>query len=94
MDLLQSLITAGVASAVIGAVVALVRMAVGGDRRRADDWKEAAQAHEKANEILSGNLEKLINTVEQMANSQREATRVQLEMMVLVQKVAANRSPP
>lgn len=93
MDLLQTLVSAGVATALIGAMVTLVRMAVGGDRRRADDWKEAAQTQERANEILSSNFEKLINTVEQMANSQRESTRVQLEMMSLLQKIAAERGP-
>lgn len=81
MDLLQSLITAGVGAALVTGMVTLVRMAVGAERRRADDWRTAAQTHAEANRVMTGNLEKLISTVEQMANSQRE-------MMGLLQKVA------
>lgn len=78
---MQSLITAGVATAIIGGMITLVRMAVSGDRRRADDWREAAQTQAEANKVLSTNLDKLINTVEQMANSQRD-------MMGLLQRIA------
>lgn len=86
MDLLQSLITAGVGAALVTGMITLVRMAVGAERRRADDWRTAAQTSAEANKIMLVNVEKLLNTVEQMANTQRE-------MMGLLQKVAADRSP-
>ena len=84
MDLLQSLITAGAVATISGLLVTLVRIAIGAERRRADDWRQAAQTSAKANEVLSSNVEKLVNTVEQMARSQND-------MMALLQGLAAER---
>lgn len=86
MDLLQSLVAAGLGGSLIAAVITLVRIAIGAERRRADDWRDAAKTSAEANRIMSTNIDKLINTVEQLANSQRE-------MMGLLQKVAADRGP-
>ena len=86
MDFVQALITAGVVGTIVTGMVTLVRMAVSAERRRADDWRTAAQTSAEANRVMSGNLEKLLNTVEQMANTQRE-------MMGLLQKIAVERGP-
>ena len=84
MDAVASLLTAGAAGTILTAIIALVRIALGAERRRADDWRTAAQTSAAANVILSGNLDKLITSVEQLATSQRE-------MMSLLQKMAADR---
>lgn len=84
MDILSSLITGGIATAILGAMLALVRIAVGSERRRADDWRTAAEKSLAANAVLGGLVEKLIGSVEQLATSQRE-------MMSLLQTVAAER---
>jgi hypothetical protein len=65
-------ITAGALATFIGAVITLVRMTVAAERRRADDWRTAAQTSSEANRVLSGNIDKLIGSVEQLATSQRE----------------------
>ena len=84
MDIVASLVTAGAVGTILTAIIALVRIALGAERRRADDWRTAAQTSAAANVILSGNLDKLITSVEQLATSQRE-------MMALLQKMAADR---
>lgn len=84
MDILPSLITAGALSTTLGGMIALVRIALGAERRRADDWRTAAQTSAAANAILGSHVEKLISSVEQLATSQRE-------MMALLQSVAAER---
>lgn len=65
-------VTAGVLATFIGAVITLVRMTVAAERRRADDWRTAAQTSSEANRVLSANIDKLIGSVEQLATSQRE----------------------
>ena len=82
MDILTSLITAGAFGTIIAGVITLVRIAIGAERRRADDWRTAAQTSAAANAILIGGQEKLIASVEHLAITQRE-------MMALLQKVAA-----
>lgn len=72
MDLLPSLITAGVVGTILTGMLALVRIAVGSERRRADDWRTAAQTSSAANAVLGSQVEKLIGSVEQLATSQRE----------------------
>lgn len=84
MDILPSLITAGALSTTLAAMITLVRIALGAERRRADDWRTAAQTSAAANAILGSHVEKLISSVEQLATSQRE-------MMALLQSVAAER---
>lgn len=84
MDILASLITAGVVTAVLTAMLALVRIALGAERRRADDWREAAKTSSAANAVLSTNLDKLITSHEQLVISQRD-------MMALLQTIAADR---
>lgn len=69
MDLvLQALASA----AVLGGFITLVRIALSAERRRADDWRTAAQTSSEANRVLSGNIDKLIGSVEQLSASQRE----------------------
>lgn len=72
MDLVALLIQAGALTTVVGAMLALVRIAIGAERRRADDWRTAAQTSATANAVLTGHVEKLIASVEQLATSQRE----------------------
>lgn len=84
MDVVASLLTAGAVGTILTAIIALVRIALGAERRRADDWRTAAQTSAAANAVLSGNLDKLITSVEQQATSQRE-------MMALLQKMADDR---
>lgn len=84
MDLLASLIQAGVVGTILAGMLALVRIALGAERRRADDWRTAAQTTAATNAVLSANIDKLISSVEQLATSQRE-------MMALLQTVATDR---
>ena len=84
MDILTSLITAGALGTIIAGIITLVRIAIGAERRRADDWRTAAQTSAAANAILNSHMEKLIGSVEQLATSQRE-------MMALLQAMAADR---
>lgn len=84
MDTLTSLLTAGALGTIIAGVITLVRIAIAAERRRADDWRTAAQTSAAANAILGGHVEKLIGSVEQLATSQRE-------MMALLQTVATDR---
>jgi hypothetical protein len=81
VTLVASLIQAGVVGAILTAIVALVRIAIGAERRRADDWRSAAQTSAAANAVLAGNVERLISSVEQLSASQRE-------MLVLLQTIA------
>lgn len=75
------LIQAGVVGTILTGMLALVRIAIGAERRRADDWREAAKTTSAANTVLSANVEKLIGSVEHLATSQRE-------MLVLLQAMA------
>ena len=84
MDVVASLITAGVVGTILTAMVALVRIALGAERRRADDWRTAAQTSSAANAVLSANIDKLITSEEQLATAQRET-------MSLLQTVAVDR---
>ena len=83
-ELVTGLITAGAVGTIITAMIALVRIALGAERRRADDWRTAAQTSAAANVVLTGNIDKLIGSVEQLAATQRD-------MMALLQRVAADR---
>lgn len=78
------LIQAGVVGTILTAMVALVRIAVGAERRRADDARETSKTHAATNLILSTNIDKLIGSVEHLATSQRE-------MLALLHTVAASR---
>lgn len=84
MDIIAGLITAGVAGTIITGMIALVRIALGAERRRADDWRTAAQTSASANAVLSDNVAKLITSVEQLVTSQRD-------MMALLQTMATDR---
>lgn len=72
MDALASVLTALGAGGVITAMVTLVRLAIGAERRRADDWRTAAQNTTAANTVLTANIDKLITSVEQLAKSQQQ----------------------
>ena len=74
----------GVTGVVLWAAITLGCIAVAAERRRADDWHEAAQTREAANLVMSANGEKLITSVEQLATSQRE-------ILALVQSLATAR---
>jgi hypothetical protein len=75
------LIQAGVVGTILTGMLALVRIAIGAERRRADDWRDAAKTTSAANTVLSTNVEKLIGSVEHLATSQRE-------MLLLLQAMA------
>lgn len=80
--MLTNLITAGAGASILGFVIALVRIALSAERRRADDWRTAARTSAEANVVLTGHFDKLITSVEQLATSQRE-------MMAVLQGMAA-----
>jgi len=84
VEIFASLITAGVVTAILTAMLALVRIALGAERRRADDWRTAAQTSAAANEVLTGNLDKLITSHQELVVSTRD-------MMALLRTVAADR---
>ena len=84
MNIISGLIQAGVAGTIVAGMLALVRIALGAERRRADDWRTAAQTSAAANTVLSANVDKLVTSVEQLATSQRE-------MMAMLQAMAAER---
>jgi hypothetical protein len=81
MTLVAALIQGGTVTAVLGFMLALVRIAIGSERRRADDWRTAAQTTAAANDILTGHVEALVSSVGQLTTSQRE-------MMSLLQGMA------
>lgn len=72
MTAVDIIVTAGVGSGFIASVITLVKIALGAERRRADDWRTAAQTSAEANKVLAANVDKLVSSVEQMAASQRE----------------------
>ncbi len=72
MDAVSGILTASFAGSLVTGIVVLVRIAIGAERRRADDWRTAAQTQSAANEVHSANIAKLIGSVEQLAASQRE----------------------
>ncbi len=72
MDAVSGILTATFTGSLITGIVVLVRIAIGAERRRADDWRTAAQTQSAANEVHSANIAKLIGSVEQLAASQRE----------------------
>lgn len=74
----------GVTAGILWAAIKLVNIAVTAERRRADDWREAAHTSQAANAVMSANVEKLIASVEQLATSQRE-------ILALVQGLAVDR---
>jgi methyl-accepting chemotaxis protein len=65
MDLLQY----GIAGAILAAMLALVRIAIGAERRRADDWRTAAQTTAAANEVLSSHVGGLVASVQKLTES-------------------------
>lgn len=86
--ILPTLLGAGVLGTIIAGALALVRIAIAAERRRADDWRTAAQTSAQANLVLTGHFDKLIHSVEQLAVSQRE-------MMTVLQTMSAElRRPP
>jgi len=84
MDIIASLITAGVVGTILTAMIALVRIALGAERHRADDWRTAAQTTTAANAIMAGHVERLTGTVDAQSATLRE-------MMALLQVVVADR---
>lgn len=82
--MVAEMVAGGVVTAVLGSMLALVRIAVSTERGRANDWRDIAKTSSEANALLSANVEKLITSIEQMATSQRE-------MMSLLQTVAGDR---
>lgn len=80
MDAALIAIVGGLLTALIGAAIKLVQMTVSAERRRADDWRTAAQTTAEANKVLTMNVDKLIASVEQLSSSQRE-------MMLLLQRL-------
>lgn len=73
----------GVTAVILWAAITLVRIAVAAERRRADDWREAAQTGAEANAVMNANVQKLIASVEQLAASQRETNQT-LDKVVTV----------
>lgn len=87
-DLAPLLAQGGITAGVLWAAVALVRIAVGAERRRADDWRtragewrETAETTAEANALMTSNVKTLTASVELLAASQRE-TNATLDKMV------------
>lgn len=83
-DWVQTAISGGF----IAAMIVLVRIALGSERRRADDWRTAAQTTAEANRVMSANVDKLVGTVEQMAATQREMMGTQRELVAAQKELA------
>jgi hypothetical protein len=69
----------------------LVRIAVGAERRRADDWRaragewrETAETTAEANALMASNVKTLTTSVELLAASQREANATLDKMIMLL----------
>lgn len=84
VNLAAVLVQAGVVSAILGTMLALVRIAIGAERRRADDWRTAYQTQVKVNEVMSGNVEGLVTSTTQL-------TAAQQETLALLRTMAAER---
>ena len=84
MDLVQSFGVGGVVVALLGAVVTLVKIAISAERRVSGYWREAFQTSNAANAVLTGHLDRIVSTVDQMATTQRET-------LALVQAMAAEK---
>lgn len=69
-------------AAVVGGIVALVRIAVNSANRRADDWREIAKISRAAGDVTAASLDRLVPTVTTLAATQREA-------VALLQQLAA-----
>lgn len=70
----------GIATALITAVVALVKIAVGEARGRADDWRahagewrDVARMEQQTGEVRDGHVERLVGAVEALTQAQRES---------------------
>jgi hypothetical protein len=80
--------TATAVSVILGFIVALVRIAITSERRRADDWRTAAQTQAEANAVQADNLNTLVVTVGKLATTQDR-------MMAILQGLATtDRSAP
>jgi hypothetical protein len=86
-----NLIAAGVVGTILTVMLALVRVAVAAERRRADDWRETAQTGQEANAVMNGNVVKLIASVEQLAASQRETNATVQSMVGLLTSLVGDR---
>jgi hypothetical protein len=84
VNILTGLITAGAFGTILGAIISLVRIALGAERRRADDWRTAAQTSAAAAAVFGGHVETLIGAMAQLSTAQRE-------MMALLQTMATER---
>ena len=69
MGLLETLAAGGAAGAILAFALAMLRIAVGAERRRADDWRHAADTAAAANTVNSANVEKLVDAVRQQSAS-------------------------
>lgn len=74
--------SSAVVGLIVGSMVVLVRLAIGAERRRADDWRTAAQTTAAANAVMVANQEKMLDTMERFAGAQDS-------MLALLQKMAA-----
>jgi hypothetical protein len=59
-----------------GGVVALVKIAVGSESRRANDWREIAKTSAAAAEVNGGHVRELVGAVNQLATAQRECLAI------------------
>lgn len=75
-DLAPWLAQGGIIGAILWAAIALVRIALGAERRRADDWREAAKTSASAAAVMSGHVERLVSAVEQLTAAQRECLSI------------------
>lgn len=60
-------------AAIVGGVVALVRIAVGEAGRRADDWREIARTSQAAAVISNDQVKQLVNAVGALTVAQQDS---------------------
>jgi hypothetical protein len=89
VNVVAALIQGGVVTAVLAFVLALVRIAIGSERRRADDWRTAAETREAANAVQAGHVEKLVSSVGQLTTSVGQLMAAQQQLSASLEQLAA-----
>lgn len=70
---------------VLAFILTLVRIAIGTERRRADDWRTSAAMTKAANDVLQGSVERLADSQREMAASTREMATSVRDLLAYVQ---------
>lgn len=89
-------VVGGIATALITAVVALVKIAVGEARGRADDWRahagewrDVARTEQQTGEVRDRHVERLVGAVEALTAAQRESIDMVRKVLEAVERTRA-----